>query len=63
MLSIIMIEETIDETSAKQILQTLEASNIACNIHLERNVVIVDDTNDKIRLAKQLLADAGFQVL
>lgn len=63
MKSIIMIHDLKDATSANIIQQTLESSSIEYELNLERKIVIVDGNNDKIRLAKQLIANAGFQVL
>lgn len=63
MKSIIMIHDLKDTTSANIIQQTLESSSIEYELNLERKIVIVDGNNDKIRLAKQLIANAGFQVL
>lgn len=58
-----MIKDMNDEACVKAIQQTLEASSITFDIQLDRKIVIVDGTNDKLRLAKQLIANAGFQVL
>lgn len=63
MKSIIMIHDLKDATSANIIQQILESSSIEYELNLERKIVIVDGNNDKIRLAKQLIANAGFQVL
>lgn len=58
-----MIHDLKDTTSANIIQQILESSSIEYELNLERKIVIVDGNNDKIRLAKQLIANAGFQVL
>lgn len=63
MRSIIMIRNMNDEACAKAIWQALESSNIDFEIQFDRKIVIIEGNNDKLRLAKQLIENAGFQVL
>lgn len=63
MRSIIMIRNMNDEACAKAIRQALESSNIDFEIQFDRKIVIIEGNNDKLRLAKQLIENAGFQVL
>lgn len=63
MKSIIMIRDMNDEACVKAIRQALESSSIDFEIQFDRKIVIIEGNNDKLRLAKQLIENAGFQVV
>lgn len=63
MMSVIMIEDMNDEACAQKIQNALSNTRIPFEIKLERKVVVVEGDNDLIRLAKQIISDAGFCVM
>ena len=63
MQSIIMVSDMNCANCAKKIETALAETRINFRVDVERKIVVVDGSNDMLRLAKQVIGEIGFTVM
>lgn len=63
MISVIMIDEVLNEERWNLLSSILDSSSIEYELRKEQNAVVVHGDNDAVRKAKSVLEDRGFAVM
>lgn len=63
MQSVIMVTDMNCANCAKKIETALLGNNLTYRIDIERKIVVIEGNSDMLRLAKQLISEAGFTVM